>query len=304
MELDPLLPDCSQHNLIPREVRLRLSERSDQECHSCLTEARSKGSCQLIVNTDSILPANPYPPLPACSQWRQMNCYQHNLFYPYQWSQINCYPLAPSNARYKTSCQLIANSDSLLPAKPDPLPPAGCWQSGFHTTSYPGSTSTSLLQGKAVSLLPANKHPPQPACSHHSQCHAYQQSWNHCYKWSQFQTYQRSRIHCYPLTPSKARLSERWEWACQSGETKHIGVLNVNLSELKASISIVKVSMSELWEWACQSCGSYYNTEVGENRMCVFYGTEIRECKEERLQIYTGSTSPCYCQLYQTLEYM
>jgi hypothetical protein len=37
--------------------------------------------------------------------------------------------------------------------------------------------------------------------------------------------------------------------------------------------------------------GHCYDTEVGENRVRVFYGTEKRE--GERLEIYTGGISPC-----------
>jgi len=38
--------------------------------------------------------------------------------------------------------------------------------------------------------------------------------------------------------------------------------------------------------------------DVGENRVCVFCGTEKRE--GERLEIYTGGIGPCSCTVYQT----
>jgi len=41
-----------------------------------------------------------------------------------------------------------------------------------------------------------------------------------------------------------------------------------------------------------------YDMEVGENRTCVFYGTEKRE--GEKLEIYTGGIGPYSSTVYQT----
>jgi len=66
---DLLLPACSrrsrihcnQWSQIIKEVRVCMSEQWDQPCQSCRSKARSKASCQLILNPDSLLQ--------ACSQW-------------------------------------------------------------------------------------------------------------------------------------------------------------------------------------------------------------------------------------------
>jgi len=156
---DPLLPACSQWGQIVKEVRVRISERWDQECQICGSKARSKASCQLIANSDSLLTAMPRPLLLTCFKHVQIHWYQWSLFHPYQWS------------------------------------------------------------------------------------------WIHHYQRSQIHHYQRSQIHHYQLAPIETRLSERWKWACESGQTKHVRALKVSISELWEAAY-------QLWEWACQSCGS------------------------------------------------
>jgi len=90
-KLDPRLPACSQRSHIVREVWVSMTERWDEACQSCGSYVWSKASCQLIANADSVLPAKPYPLLPACSQRCQ--------FHPYQQSQIHRYQPASSEAR-------------------------------------------------------------------------------------------------------------------------------------------------------------------------------------------------------------
>jgi len=68
-------------------------------------------------------------------------------------------------------------------------------------------------------------------------------------KVSMSELWERSQIYHYQLAPSEARLSAIWDWACQSSETKHVGALNVSMSELWGQAY-------QLWKWAYQSCGS------------------------------------------------
>jgi len=95
---DPPLSDWSQRGQIVREVRVGMSEWWDQACQSSETkhvralkismselyeqayqlwkwtcqsyrgEAKSKASCLLIANPDSLLPAKPHPPVQVCFQ--------------------------------------------------------------------------------------------------------------------------------------------------------------------------------------------------------------------------------------------
>jgi len=182
---------------------------------------------------------------------------------PYQWNPIHCYQLATSLPPAKPL--------SPRPAKPDPPLPA-CSQRSQRSTapSEATFTPTSEARSTATSLLPAKPNPPLTACSQRSQIvrevrvsipplpACSQRSQIHCYQRSQIVREvrviipplpafsQRSQIHCYQLAPSEARLSERWEWACQSTETKHIGGCKVNLSELCEPAD-------QWWKWACQS---------------------------------------------------
>ena len=103
------------------EVRVSISEWWNKTCQSCGSEARSKASCQLIANLNSLLPAKPYQPLTACSQW----------------SHIHCYQLAPSEASFTPTSEARSTATSLLPAKPD-----GQRGESEH------STTTSLLPAK------------------------------------------------------------------------------------------------------------------------------------------------------------
>jgi len=210
-------------------------------------EARFTATILLPAKLLWPLPAKPDPPLPACSL--------QTHFHPYQRSRIHhWYQLAPSKARMserwdqacqssrtkyvrvmevkpdpKASCQLKANPDSLLPAKPCPLLPIcsqqsqiRCYQqSQVHPTSKAGSTTASLLPAKqdcqrgesehstatslltakpgtllpakSVSPLPAMPDPPLLACPWRIQFHP---------DWP-------SQMHHNKLAPSEARLSER-----------------------------------------------------------------------------------------------
>jgi len=98
-----------------RSVKVSLSELWEQAyqlwkwaCHSCGSEAKSKASCQLIANPDSLLPVKAHPPVPVC----------------FQQVQIHCYQLAPSKARFTPTSLLPVKPVSPLPAKPDPPLPA------------------------------------------------------------------------------------------------------------------------------------------------------------------------------------
>ena len=123
-------------------------------------------------------------------QQAQIHCYQRSRSHPCQWSQINRYQLAPCGASFKSTSKPQSTSTSVV---------------SFTPTSEAKSTTTSLLPAKPVSPLLAKPDPLLPAYS----------------QWSQFDPDQQSRIQCNQLAPSAVRLSERWEWACQSGETKH-----------------------------------------------------------------------------------
>jgi len=72
---DPPVPAYSKRSQIVREQIVSMSVQWDQAYQSCVSEARSKASCQLIANPDSLLPGKPYPPLSACSQWSQIHRY-------------------------------------------------------------------------------------------------------------------------------------------------------------------------------------------------------------------------------------
>ena len=80
-------------------------------------------------------------------------------------------------------------SPSPWPSPPSQWPPSQSPASGILLFDFSSTTSSKTL-------LPAKPDPPLPACS----------------LWSHFHLYQQSQIHCYQLAPSKARLSERWEW--------------------------------------------------------------------------------------------
>jgi len=192
-----------------------------------LLPAKSDGQRGRLLPAKPVspLPAKPNPLLPACSQRsqivREVSCSQRSQFHPYQRSWIHLHRLAPSEASFTPTSDARSTATRLLPAKSD------C-QRG------------KLLPAKPVSPLPAKPNPLLPACSQRSHFHPYQ----------------RCRIHRYQLAPSKARLPDRWEWACQSGETMHVRALNVRISELREQAS-------QLWKWACQVCGSELVKVVG-----------------------------------------
>ena len=107
------------------------------------------------MNTVSLLPVKSYSPLPACSQWCQIDCHHQSQFHPSQESRIHCYQLAYSKFWSIAASQLIANPDSLLPAKPHPLWPE-CFQCvRIHCYPQDSATSTSKARSTVTSLLPA-----------------------------------------------------------------------------------------------------------------------------------------------------
>jgi len=217
----PLLPACSQRSQIVREVRVRIP---------LLTACSQRSQIVRQVRVS-------IPPLPACSQQSQIHCYQRNSIHSSQ--------LAPGEARLSER-----------------------WEWAFHCYQWSQivrcesehSTATSLLppipdcqrgeseNSTATSLLPAKPDPPLTACSQRSQIvREVRVSIPPLPACSQ-----RSQIHHYHLTPSEATLSERWEWACRSSETKHIWGWKLNMSELCERAH-------QWWKWPCQSwSGSEY----------------------------------------------
>jgi len=79
----------------------------------------------------------------------------------------------------------------------------------FTPNSEARSTATSILPAMLLLSLPVKPDLPLPACSQPSQSHPYQQC----------------QIHCDQPVPCEATLFEKWEWACQSSETKHVTAL-------------------------------------------------------------------------------
>jgi len=215
-------------------------------------------------------------------------------FHHYQLVSGESRSTATSEACFTPNSKARSTATSLLPAKPDPLLPA---KPVSPLTVKPDPPLQPCSQWSQVVREVRVSIPLLPACFQRSQIHsilpAYSES--RFSATSVLQVYpdsqrlaksviplpakpdlllpassQRCQIHCYHLAPSEARLSERWEWACQSGETKHIRAWKVNMSELcewadqwwkwacqswsgSEYVRVVRVSMSELWEWACWS---------------------------------------------------
>jgi len=125
------------------------------------SEARSKASCLLIANPDSLLSGKQHPPHPACYQRVQTHCYQRGQFHLCEQSWIHPYwrrQFHPDD-RSQIHCYLFATSEAR-----------------FVPTSNARSTTTCLLPQWTVSSLPVKPDPPLPACSHRIQLHSYQRS--------------------------------------------------------------------------------------------------------------------------------
>jgi hypothetical protein len=161
---------------------------------------------------------------------------------------------------------LPANSDPLLPAKPD-SPGTAC------------SQWTQIVREVIVII------PPLPASSQRSQIY--------CYQRSEFHPYLQCGIYCYHHAPSEARSTATSESSftltsearstansflpempdCQIGESYHVRAVRQSISEVgkwlcqscgcmqisgeSEHVRVgVKASMPELLGWACDSCGS------------------------------------------------
>jgi len=226
----------------------RLAERWEWAFHRyqpAPSEATSTATSKARSTATSLLPAKPDPPVTACSQRspivrevrvsipRLPACSQQSQIHCPQWSQIHHYQLAPSEARSSERWEWAFHRYQLAPCKARSTAPS---EARSTATSEAISAATSLLPTKPLSHWPVKPDPPLPACSQRSHCHSYQQS----------------TIHHYQLAPSHARLSERWEWPCQSSETEHSRGWKVNMSELCEGAD-------QWWKWACQSWnGSKY----------------------------------------------
>jgi len=171
----PPLPACSKWRQIVRVVSVSMSEWWNQGCQSCGSEARSKASCQLIANTDSVLPAKPYPPLPDCSQRSQ--------FHPTSEARSTCTSLLPANSDCQRGKLLPAKPVTPLPAKPNTPLPARPQRSQIHCYQ--------LAPSEANFFRPAKPDPPAPACSQRGQI-VRVVSGSHR---SQFDPFKRSQFH-------------------------------------------------------------------------------------------------------------
>jgi len=118
---------------------------------SLLFDYSSTKSC------NTLLPAKPIPPLPACSQWS--HCH------PYQRGQIQHYPLAPSEARlfemweWEFHRYQLATSEARFSER---------WEWAFHCYQRRQMFRSESDHGSATSLHPAKPDLPLPPCSHWS----------------------------------------------------------------------------------------------------------------------------------------
>jgi len=135
------------------ELWERSQIRSFLPAHS---KSRFSATSKAISTATSMLPAKPYPPLPARSQQ----------------SQIHHYQLAPSEASFTPTSEAISSATSLLPGKPvSPLPAkphsplTACSQRSQIVREVRVSMSEQCDQAcQSFKREYAKPNPPQPAC--------------------------------------------------------------------------------------------------------------------------------------------
>jgi len=192
------------------------------------SKCKSTVSSETISTATSIFPANH-----DCQRGESEHVWavRPSMSEFWEHSQIQSVLPAHSECRFSATSEAISTITSLpvmpdlllpaqpvspLPAKPDPpLPACSHWshihgllpalsESRFSATSEATSTSTSVLPIGPHPLLPAKPVSPPPA----------------------------KLDPPYQLALTKAGVSERWEWACPSGETKHVRAMKETMSQL------------------------------------------------------------------------
>jgi len=174
------------------------------------------------------LPAQQDQLVPACAQWSQFHCYPRSRisnyletqFHPNHQSTIQPYlAVCSQQSQLHPFLQMQINhyqGRQFHPYLWNKIPPYLVAPIKTRpTTSWLLPLSPDpLLPAKTVSPIPVKPDSPLSACSKQGQI----------------------------VRDVRVSMSEQWDQACQSGETKHVGG--------------VRQSMSELWKLVCQSCKS------------------------------------------------